>query len=248
MENSCGSIFCPPPVKFDMLDAVFMDLDDTIVDYRYPVIVGLAQVRREVPALSNVDLGTMELEFREILRDDLQTLLDGRITAEDERISRLKKIIMKHGGDITQEDAIHLDELFMDGFWTTRTVIDGAIDLLKAFQAFDLPVIVITNGNDKTQRTTIEKLILQRYVKLLLTPNSYSEMKPSARLFQLGLQLTGANKGKTIMIGDAWYQDIQGAINAGIIPVWLNRQRFPRPEQREAFEVNSLTEILDLFE
>ena len=230
------------------LDAVFVDLDDTIVDYRYPCIVGLAQVRRAVPTLSRVDVGTMENDFREILRSDLPGLLDGETTEEEERINRLMKIIRKHGGYISPRKAVQLDRLYMDGFWNTRSVMEGAIELLQACETNGIPVVVITNGNDEIQKTTLDKLNLKGYIRLLLTPTSSEEMKPNVGLFQRGLDFTGAKKERTVMIGDTWHQDVQGALNTGIIPVWVNRRKIPRPEQRDVLEVNSLTKIASSFE
>ncbi len=231
------------PTLISELDAVFVDLDDTIVDYRYPCIVGLAQVRKAVPVLHKVDVGTLDREFREILRSDFPALLDGEMTEEEGRINRFMKIVRKHGGYIRLKKAAQLDKLFMDGFWNTRSVMEGAIELLHMCETIGIPVVAITNGNDRIQKTTLDKLNLRRYIKLLLTPVNSEEMKPNVGLFRRGLDFTGASRERTVMIGDTWQQDVQGALNTGIIPVWVNRGKILKPEQRDVLEVDSLTRI-----
>ena len=50
------------------------------------------------------------------------------------------------------------------------------------------------------------------------------------------------------MIGDTWQQDILGAANAGIKPVWINSRMVPRPEPLHVLEVKSLRELFQLID
>ena len=47
--------------------------------------------------------------------------------------------------------------------------------------------------------------------------------KPDARLFHIALDRLGVSPAQAVHVGDSWSADIEGAINAGIRPVWFNR-------------------------
>lgn len=231
-------------VNFENLDAVFLDLDDTLVDYRNSCIVGLARVKSLVPCLSRVDVGTLEKEFREILRDNLPALFDGKMTVEQERTMRMSEILKRHGVPTEPETVSRCDSEFFDGFWNTRSVMDGADSILQRCRDLGIPVVIITNGNNEMQKRTIDMLDLNQYIDHLLTPETSMELKPNPGLFEKALSLTGADRRKTVMIGDTWQHDVLGALNAGITPVWINRRGIQKPTEHNALEIRSLRELL----
>ena len=231
-------------INFQSLDAVFIDLDDTLVDYRNCSIYGLGQVKRLVPQLGRVDLGSLEQMFRELLRDNLPDLFDGKLTAEEEREIRMGKLLEAYGVEVHSELVKACHEAFADGFWTTRSLIDGASEILEMLHSIGLPVVVITNGNLEMQVKTLEMLGIQEHIHTLLTPESSNELKPNPSLFARALDLTGASRERTVMIGDTWQHDIRGALNAGIKPIWVNRRLIPRPEPIDVLEVKCLRDLL----
>ena len=234
----------PSVIDFEKLDAVFLDLDDTIVDYSNSCIVGLARVRSLVPELARVDVGTMEQEFRDILRENLPALFDGKITVDEERILRMSEILKSHGAPLNDEFVSKCDQTFMEGFWNARSVMDGTDFILQLCDKLEIPVAIITNGNADMQRRTLEMLGLSDYIDHLLTPTTSRELKPNTGLFEKALSLTGADKRRTIMVGDTWQHDVLGALNTGIVPVWVNRRGIPRPDNLEVMEVKSLRDLV----
>lgn len=238
-----GKVSGMPLVDFQSLDAVFVDLDDTLVDYRNCSIYGLGQVKRMVPEFSGVDLGTLEMRFRELLRDNLPDLFDGRLSAEQERELRMGELLREYGAAHDTEWARKCHEAFADGFWNTRSLMDGAGEMLEMWHSMGLPVVVITNGNLEMQEKTLSMLGIQGKVHTLLTPGDSNELKPGPGLFNRAIDLTGAQKDRTVMIGDTWQHDILGALNAGIRPVWINRRRIPRPDPIEVIEVKGLRDL-----
>lgn len=237
-----------PPIDFQSLDAVFVDLDDTIVDYRNCSIYGLGQVKRMVPELSRVDLGTLETKFRELLRDHLPNLFDRKYSADEERELRMAKLLQAYGVNVDRELPRKCNEAFAEGFWITRSLMDGAFEMLEMWNEMGLPVVIITNGNLEMQEKTLEMLGIQSMIHTLLTPANSNELKPNLGLFQRALELTGADRERTVMIGDTWQHDIRGAFNAGIRPVWINRRMNPRLEDLDVLEVKSLRELFQLIE
>ena len=235
-------------VDFQSLDAVFVDLDDTIVDYRNCSIYGLGNVKRMVPELSKVDLGTLEIRFRELFRDHLPDLLDGKYSAQEEGEMRIAKLLQAYGVKTDETMSRKCYKAFAEGFWETRSLMDGAYEMLELWKEMALPVVVITNGNLEMQKRTVELLGLQNRIHSLLTPANSKELKPNPELFQRALEITGAERERALMIGDTWQQDILGAANAGIRPVWINSRMIPKPGPLNIMEVKSLRDLFQLID
>lgn len=225
------------------LDAIFLDLDDTIVDYRNSCIAGLSRVREVVPELVDVELDDLELDFREILRKNLPDLFDGKLTVDQERVLRITEILMRHNVKTDQQIVERCDSAFMEGFWDARALMEGAIELLERCHSTGIPVVIITNGNPAMQMRTLKMLDIDSYIDHLLTPETSMELKPNTALFERALSLTGADRNRVMMIGDTWQHDIMGAMNAGIYPIWVNGRGIARPGETEVVEIRSLMEL-----
>ncbi len=243
MLDQPGDVNSVGQIDFNKLDALLIDLDDTIIEYRGSCIAGLANVCRIMPDLSRVDLGNLEHDFRLILRDNLPYLLDGKLTLEQERKLRIKTLLYRHGIALDEELLEKVDGYFQEGFQNSRGVIEGAEDLLRFCRDKGIKVAVVTNGEAGMQRDALKAFSLDVYVDFLVTPASSSEIKPSSEIFKRALSLTGAAPNRTLMIGDTFHRDIVGALNMGITPVWLNRTGEPVPDGLQVIEVRSLKEL-----
>ncbi len=230
-------------VDFTSIDAVLIDLDDTLVEYRASCIAGLANVCRIMPDLANIDLAVLEHDFRLILRDNLPSLLDRKLTLGQERKLRIKTLLARHGMDVDGELLEKIDGEFQTGFRSSRNVIEGAEDLLKYCRSMGIKVAVVTNGEESMQKAVLKKFSLDSYVDYLVTPASSTEIKPSRDIFERALSLTGSKPDRTLMIGDTYHRDVVGALNSGIIPVWLNRLGEAAEEDSRVIEVRSLKEL-----
>lgn len=230
-------------VDFTKFDAVLIDLDDTLIEYRDSCIAGLANVCRIMPNLANIDLAALEHDFRLILRDNLPSLLDGGLTPGQERRLRIKTLLSNHGIDVDGQLLEKVDRDFQEGFRKSRNVIEGAEDILKFCRGRGIKVAVVTNGEQGMQRNALKKFSLDSYVDYLVTPASSSEIKPNRGIFERALSLTGALPGRALMIGDTYSRDVIGALDSGITPIWLNRQGESMPEDPRVIEVRSLKEL-----
>ncbi len=70
--------------------------------------------------------------------------------------------------------------------------------------------------------------------------------KPSPEIFRMACDKLEARPCDCYFIGDRIDLDIEGSVNAGIRPVWLNRNRSPRPDMPGLLEIGSLTELVNL--
>ena len=141
-----------------MIKTVFLDLDDTIFDFkaceRQALSCSLAKcsltfTKEDLSAYSEInDAMWKKLERGEITRDTL-------------RIRRFEIFLSRFSTDI---DPVFFGNLYMDYLATTNALIDGARDLLEVLsQSYDL--YAVTNGYEYTQRGRIQSADIGKYFK-----------------------------------------------------------------------------------
>ncbi len=78
-------------------------------------------------------------------------------------------------------------------------------------------IVAITNGNADVFKTEIG-----RYFDLSIRADEVGIAKPNRGIFDLAWQKLGCEPHEVVHIGDSIENDVQGAINAGVIPIWYN--------------------------
>ncbi|CAM3983041.1 HAD family hydrolase [Alkalicoccus chagannorensis] len=109
-------------------------------------------------------------------------------------------------------------------------------------------LVLLTNGSPQLQRT---KLTMTPEIEPLfdhvIISGAFGRGKPDAAIFEHALEVSGTDPSSTWMIGDNPKTDILGANRTGITSVWLNRfNKQPVPDIQADHEIHSLEELLDL--
>ena len=118
----------------------------------------------------------------------------------------------------------------------------------------DIPGFILSSfgigdgGNPQIQFRTMIRLKLHDYVDVILTPRTIAEVKPSNFLFEKAMTIFDVEPQGVVMIGDSFSADMVGAMNAGIVPIWLNMSGNDNPEGGCVAEVSSLRELVDLIQ
>jgi FMN hydrolase / 5-amino-6-(5-phospho-D-ribitylamino)uracil phosphatase len=83
---------------------------------------------------------------------------------------------------------------------------------------------VITNGNAQ-----IARLGIDHHFEFAIAAEAINISKPDRRVFQHALQLGGVEAHEVVHVGDQPIDDIEGAQQAGLRTVWINRNHVPWP-------------------
>jgi putative hydrolase of the HAD superfamily len=102
--------------------------------------------------------------------------------------------------------------------------VEGAIETLNRLRARGIPLVLVTNGGSDMQRAKIDRFKLEPFFKLILIEGEFGVGKPDARVFQAGLDSLGLKPSECWMVGDDLNRDIGGAMQLGIIAVWIDKQ------------------------
>lgn len=114
-----------------------------------------------------------------------------------------------------------------------------ALDILKKH----FTLVALTNGN-----AVIDKVGLTEFFELQISAADVSAAKPDPAMFIEAMKQMDATPDETLHIGDHATHDIQGAINAGIRCVWVNRdmQAWEEDNFRADFEVSDLLKLVEM--
>jgi FMN hydrolase / 5-amino-6-(5-phospho-D-ribitylamino)uracil phosphatase len=116
---------------------------------------------------------------------------------------------------------------------------DDALPALKAMYA-RYPLVSLSNGNAQ-----LELVGLASYFKAAISAKEFGHSKPDPRIFIAAAEAAGLQPQQVLHIGDDAALDVQGALNAGMQAVWLNRddKLWPYENSAPTLQVSSLADV-----
>lgn len=125
----------------------------------------------------------------------------------------------------------------------------GALELLAELKRRGIALGLISNGRARIQLPKLERLGVGPYLSTLIISESVGVEKPDSRIFALALAELGCAPAEAWYIGDHPFNDIIGARDAGLRPIWL-RGIHPWPEEhaQPVDQIVGLGELLALLD
>lgn len=166
-------------------------------------------------------------------------IIDGNAAARYGYANTLRAL----GQDTTLADA-------MLAYWV-ELVLTEAIPYEDTFTVLDIirpsyTTGILTNGFTNLQRRKIEKYNLAAHVDFTLVSEEAGYHKPDKRVFLEALKLANnALPGETLYVGDNLEADIEGALGAGIIPIFMNVKNDLEASEG-VVKIRGLSELLTL--
>jgi putative hydrolase of the HAD superfamily len=193
-----------------MSKCVLFDLDETLFDR--------TQTLRQF-------LATQFLRFTHALGDvDCETWVE-RFTRMDARGAKSKRDLYPEILELYNGRTAIADDLIRDYYErSTRQAIaiPGMTALLSEFEAQQVPVGIVTNGETDLQTRTLEALGLKGRIPVILISESFGQKKPAPAIFQSAARRLGAEPAACVFVGDNAEADILGAFKAGMQTAWFN--------------------------
>ncbi len=199
-----------------MIEYLFIDLDDTILDFQKAERIGLENTFRHYgvePTEETVSL------YLQINAARWRALEQGKMTRKQVNEGRFTELFRQLGREVDGEvcAAFYLSQLAL-----THDYLPGAEAAVQALSK-KYRIFVASNGNSAVQGPRMANSGLNAYVEKAFVSEALGENKPSKAYFDLCFaQIPGFDPAKAMMVGDSLTSDIQGGINAGIRTCWVN--------------------------
>jgi 2-haloalkanoic acid dehalogenase type II len=123
-------------------------------------------------------------------------------------------------------------------------VYPDAIETLTQLQRRKIKTGIVTNGLEKDCKHILPKLGLTAYFDVVVAVDSCGNAKPNKEIFLYAVDSLNVRPNETIFIGDSLRFDYEGAKNAGLKPLLIDREG----KVTENVEtIRSLATVLDYF-
>ena len=113
---------------------------------------------------------------------------------------------------------------------------------LQTLRAHAKHIGVITNGGTERQRRKLAALGLEDAFDAVLISEVEGVRKPSAEIFRRALERCSVEPEESVFVGDHPDTDIEGARNAGLLPIWKYVPYWPLP----AGDVLTVRRLIDI--
>lgn len=225
-----------------MIESLFLDLDDTILDFQKAERLALAKTLREFSLTPDDGVLTRyhlinkayweRLERKELTREQV---LVGRFAQllEEFSIDKTPALCAK-----TYERNLSIGHYFLPG------AFEAVQQLHKRYRLF-----LASNGTASVQKARLTSAELYPWFEQVFVSQELGHNKPSREFFQGCFdRIPGFRPENCMMVGDSLTSDILGGKNAGLLTCWVNPLGKPHGDIVPDYEIKALSELEALLE
>ena len=199
----------------DMYRAIFIDIDDTLLDY--------------IPCCREA----FELALPEHPEYfDLFFEISGRLFSEAKHgLHTIAEVMELHPKEFIAtigyppEAVDPFKHAFRVAWGKTHTLVPGAKEMLENLQAKGYRLFAASNSFGNLQRSRLEKAGILKYFEDTYISMDIGYDKPDIRFYQEALRRCGLQAKEVLMIGDSMTTDVIGAQKAGMDALFFDRQK-----------------------
>lgn len=224
-----------------MYKGLLLDIDNTLYPYKNSHDVGLNAVFSLIESQFGIERASTKNAFSEARKEVHITLSE--TAASHNRMLYFQKMLERLNLASTSF-TLEIYEVYWGHFLNEITAFDGVYEMLEKYKN---RICLVTDLTAHIQHRKIKKLMLDKYVDLVVTSEEVGHEKPHPSMFNLSLEKLKCSKDEVCMIGDSFKKDILGASRLGIQSIWLNSSGGTEEHNSPLIkEVNSFEKILKL--
>ena len=225
-----------------MIEFLFLDLDDTILDFHKAERLAIAKT------FQSFGLEPTEQvlqQYHEINIMHWQMLERGELTREEVLVNRFGVLFQKKG---IQADPVLCARTYEKNLGIGHYFLPGAEEAVKQLHE-KYRLFLASNGTASVQHSRLTSAGLYPWFEKVFISQKLGYNKPSREYFDACYQeIPDFDPERAIMVGDSLTSDILGGKNGGMRTVWIN------PQHRECgsivpdFQIENITQLEALLE
>ena len=225
---------------------LFFDLDNTLFDFGASEKLVLHELYEN--KLIDSEFSSVE-EFNEIYEGINARLWADyrahRVNKEDVKYGRFRETLLQK--NIVDESlARYMGDSFVIKCTENDTLVEGAKEVIATlYEKYDLHIV--SNGFVEAQYRKLELTGLRTYFKGITLSEEIKTQKPNRQFFEHAFKMVNARKSESLVIGDSWESDIEGALNFGVDAIYFSYygEKPKKSGIKTIFKLNELLSILD---
>ena len=224
-----------------MFEFLFIDLDDTILDFKMQERVAIRKTLSEAGIDPTDEVCAL---YSRINEDHWKRLEKGELTRQQVLLGRFQTLFEQLGitGDAAQTKAAYEQNLSEGHYF-----LPGAEEALQALSS-KYKLYLASNGTTHVQEKRLASANIGRYFQNIFISQKVGVNKPDKAFFEYCFaQIPGFDPAKTMIVGDSLSSDILGGKNAGIATCWVNpKHKQADPDIIPDYEIESLSQLESL--
>ena len=226
-----------------MYEYLFLDLDDTILDFHKAERIAISRTIRSFGVEPTEEVLN---RYHLINKWHWEQLELGTMTRDQVLKNRFGVLFKELGVQVDKTACARAYERNLSqGHWFLPGAEEAVESLSKKYRLF-----LASNGTASVQKGRMTSANLYRFFERSFVSQELGHNKPSREYFEAAFaQIPGFDRSKCLMVGDSLTSDIRGGINAGIKTCWVNPGHLPcRPDIRPDYEIEALHQLPALLE
>jgi len=206
-----------------VIEAVFFDVDDTLVDYASTSRKALDEA---------MGAGDAYALWEEISGPYFERHARGEVEFEPMRIERTAAFLRALGRAADAGRAAAFEQARFTALNRSFVLFDDVLACLDALRKQSLRLGVITNNDGPHQRRKLAKVGLHDAFDAVAISGEVGTGKPDPAIFAHACAALGVAPDAALHVGDRLDADALGALGAGLRGVWLDRLGIAGDERR----------------
>ena len=226
-----------------MLEFLFLDLDDTILDFHKAEHIALGKTFRFF-GLEPTD--EVMARYSLINKAHWEQLERKELTREEVLVGRFAVLFGEYGIKVDPEQCARAYENNLSiGHYFLPGALEAVERLSKKYKLF-----LASNGTAKVQAGRLESANISHYFQEIFISQEIGANKPDIAYFNgCFAKIPNFDVSKSMIVGDSLTSDILGGIQAGMKTCWVNLTGKPgREDICPDYEIKALSELEDLLD
>jgi putative hydrolase of the HAD superfamily len=213
--------------KYDFL---FFDLDNTLWDFSTNAKAALLQTLRDLHYIDQISSFEDYFLVYEEINDSLWAdYRNKKVTKQFLIVERFSRSLTTF--NITNQNWQEINRYYLECMGKQTMLFPKTIETLDYLKAKGYQLFIITNGFKEVQYAKLQNAGIASYFNRVFISEEIHTAKPHRQIFEHALKSSNAAKRKSMMIGDSWEIDIEGALAFGIDQVmFLNQGLYSVPD------------------
>lgn len=225
-----------------MIEFLFIDLDDTILDFQKAEHIALKKTLQEFGLEPTEAVCS---RYSQINREHWEALERKELTREQVLLGRFATLFREVGIQVDAEKCARCYEANLSiGHYFLPGAREAVESLAKKYKLY-----LASNGTKRVQASRLESAAIGEFFQDIFISQDMGADKPSIAYFERCFaRIPGFDPKKAMIVGDSLSSDIQGGINAGIATCWVNPTHKPTKNVRPDYEIETLSQLEALLE
>ena len=221
-----------------MLEFLFLDLDDTILDFHKAEHIALGKTFRSFGLEPTPEVMA---RYSLINKAHWERLERKELTREQVLVGRFAVLFGEYGIDV---DPVSCARAYEDNLSIGHYFLPGAYEAVQSLSK-GYKLYLASNGTAKVQAGRLASANISHFFQEIFVSQEIGANKPDIAYFNgCFAKIPGFDVTKAMIVGDSLTSDIQGGINVGMKTCWVNPTGKTAPDTIQPdYEIKALSDL-----